>query len=551
MSGPGASPAGGAPARAAGAGPAVDDDARPADPRDGATTPDDGPDRPAEGSVVDDGPPPTPHADPPPVTSPDGVAGPPHPGAFAPTGPGALLVRRWPGPAGPASRTVLGAGAAAAVVTALAVPEGPPGLGWLVTAVVLAALVVAVRWHARPAAPPPAALRHGAGWGALAVGLAAVSALRDAEWLVVLCLLAAAAAGSVAVAGRSFRSVAVAAVAVWPAAARALPWVVRGLPRGAASARTGLSVLAALGLVAVFLPLLASADAAFAAAVGAAVPALDGDAAGRAAVLAGLGAAGVLGAAHLLVAPPEPAPPTVRASRLRPVEWALPLGVLAAVFAAFLAVQAVALLGGDAYVRATTGLTYAEYARSGFWQLLAVTVLALGVIRLGQRWAPGGRRAPLAVLAVLTLGIVATALGRMWLYQQAYGFTVLRLLVVVCEVWLGIGFVLVLVAVLRRRRTTGLVVTGAVLLLGLALADPERIVAELDVARYDRTGSIDVEYLATLSADATPALDALPEPLRSCALGDRGAGAAVDWRSLNAARAAAAAIPAAVCPTAR
>ena len=171
MSGPGASPAGGAPARAAGAGPAVDDDARPADPRDGATTPDDGPDRPAEGSVVDDGPPPTPHADPPPVTSPDGVAGPPHPGAFAPTGPGALLVRRWPGPAGPASRTVLGAGAAAAVVTALAVPEGPPGLGWLVTAVVLAALVVAVRWHARPAAPSPAALRHGVGWGALAVGL--------------------------------------------------------------------------------------------------------------------------------------------------------------------------------------------------------------------------------------------------------------------------------------------------------------------------------------------------------------------------------------------
>jgi hypothetical protein len=129
-----------------------------------------------------------------------------------------------------------------------------------------------------------------------------------------------------------------------------------------------------------------------------------------------------------------------------------------------------------------------EYARAGFWQLLAVTVLALGVIRLGQRWAPGGRRAPLAVLAVLTLGVVATALGRMWLYQQAYGFTVLRLLVVVCEVWLGIGFVLVLVAVLRRRRTAGLVVTGAVLLLGLALADPERMVAELErrTPRRDR-----------------------------------------------------------------
>jgi hypothetical protein len=459
-----------------------------------------------------------------------------------------VLAGRWPGPTGPAAPVVLGAAVAGAVVTAVAVPEGPPGLGWPVTAAALALLVVAVRWRVRPVVPTRAALVHGAGWGALAVGLASASALRDAEWLVVLCLLAAVAAGSIAVAGRAFRSVALAAAAVWPAAARAVPWAVRGLPRGASTARIALSVLAALGLVAVFLPLLAAADAAFAAAVGAVVPVLDADEATRVAVLGALGATGVLGSAHLLVAPPEPAPPTVRASRLRPVEWALPLGVLAAVFAAFLAVQAVALLGGDAYVRATTGLTYAEYARSGFWQLLAVTVLALGVIRLGQRWAPGGRRAPLAVLAVLTLGIVATALGRSWLYQQAYGFTVLRLLVVVCEVWLGIGFVLVLVAVLRRRRAEGLVVTGAVLLLGLALADPERIVAELDVARYAATGSIDVEYLSTLSADAAPALDALPEPLRSCALGDRTPDADPDWRSLNAARAAAAGLRAGACP---
>jgi hypothetical protein len=486
---------------------------------------------------------------------PDGVAPAPARAGGWPGGPPPpsrpLFGDRWPGPAGPASRVVLGAGAAAGLVTALAVPEGPPGLGWLVTAVVLAALVVAVRWHARPVAPSPSALRHAAGWGALAVGLASVAVLRDADWLVALCLLAAVAAGSIAVAGRAFRSVAVAAAAVWPAAARALPWVLRGLPRGTASARVALSALAALALVAVFLPLLASADAAFAAAVDAVVPVFDGDAAARAAVLAGIGAAGVLGAAHLVVAPPEPAPPAVRTSRLRPVEWALPLGVLAALFAAFLAVQVVVLLGGDAHVRATTGLTYAEHARAGFWQLLAVTVLALGVIRLGQRWAPGGRRAPLAVLAVLALGVVATALGRMWLYQQAYGFTVLRLLVVVCEVWLGIGFLLVLVAVLRRRPTGGLVVTGAVLLLGLALADPERIVAELDVARHAATGSIDVEYLSTLSADAAPALDALPEPLRSCALGDRAPDADADWRSLNAARAAAADIRPLSCPGAR
>ena len=67
------------------------------------------------------------------------------------------------------------------------------------------------------------------------------------------------------------------------------------------------------------------------------------------------------------------------------LDWALPTGVLVAVLALFVGVQFVVLFGSDDYVLRTTGLTYAEYARSGFWQLLAVTALALGVLALGSR----------------------------------------------------------------------------------------------------------------------------------------------------------------------
>jgi hypothetical protein len=74
-----------------------------------------------------------------------------------------------------------------------------------------------------------------------------------------------------------------------------------------------------------------------------------------------------------------------------------------------------------------------------------------------------------------------------------------------------------------------------VALLGLALADPERIVAEQNVGRYAETGRIDVVYLSTLSADALPALLDSPDPQQWCALVPTGAD---DWRSLNAARAA-------------
>src|SRR5205814_1614835 len=56
-----------------------------------------------------------------------------------------------------------------------------------------------------------------------------------------------------------------------------------------------------------------------------------------------------------------------------------------------------------------------------------------------------------AGLAVLTLVIVAAALRRMALYEQAYGWTRLRVLVGAVELWLGLLFVLVLVAGVRLR----------------------------------------------------------------------------------------------------
>lgn len=198
-----------------------------------------------------------------------------------------------------------------------------------------------------------------------------------------------------------------------------------------------------------------------------------------------------------------------------------------------------------------------EYARSGFWQLLAVTVPALGVIVVGARFAPAGagRRGLLSALAGLTLVIVASALSRMWLYQEAYGFTVLRLLVLVCELWLGLGFVLVLGSVLLRRPRRPLramAVSGALALLALAALDPERFVAEQNAARFEATGRIDTAYLADLSADAVPAPARLPEPQRACALEPIAARAqGGGWREANVARAVARDVLTGVTPSSR
>nr|WP_244969684.1 DUF4173 domain-containing protein [Nocardia cerradoensis] len=233
-----------------------------------------------------------------------------------------------------------------------------------------------------------------------------------------------------------------------------------------------------------------------------------------------------LGALYLLAGPLAPAEAQRAPAKrtLARLEWALPVGALTVLFASFLGAQLVALFGGDDYVQRTAGLTYADYARSGFWQLAAVTLLTLAVILpvLHRATRDSARdriwlRGLLCAISGLTLVIVASAFGRMWTYQQAYGFTVLRLLVGTCELWLGVVYLLVIVAVLRLEtawlpRTT--LATAVAALLVLAVANPEALVASENIDRWQRGEELDVDYLSGLSADIVPVLDRLPAPIR-------------------------------------
>ena len=115
---------------------------------------------------------------------------------------------------------------------------------------------------------------------------------------------------------------------------------------------------------------------------------------------------------------------------------------------------------------------------------------------------------------MLTLVVVASALHRMDLYQDAYGFTQLRLLVDVFEGWLGLLVLAVMVAGAVGRGAwlpRFALVSGAVALLGLAAINPDAWIARHNIDRYEATGRIDWTYLRDLSADATPVIaDRLP-----------------------------------------
>jgi Domain of unknown function (DUF4173) len=126
-------------------------------------------------------------------------------------------------------------------------------------------------------------------------------------------------------------------------------------------------------------------------------------------------------------------------------------------FGLFCVAQLVTLSGGAKRVLTTSGLTYAEYARSGFFQLVAVSLLTLGVLGamrslIGEVAASDTRVRMLSALtAVLTLAITFVALSRMSLYLRAYGLTVDRIVAQAGTITIGCVFFLVLFSILRSR----------------------------------------------------------------------------------------------------
>jgi hypothetical protein len=173
------------------------------------------------------------------------------------------------------------------------------------------------------------------------------------------------------------------------------------------------------------------------------------------------------------------------------------------------------------------GPDYADHARAGFAQLAGVTVLTLGVVAVlgrADRATPRDRalvRVLGGILCGLSLMVVVSALGRMLVYVDAYGFSGPRLLGFTAELWLGLVLLLVAAAGVRLRGPwlpRAVVGAAVLILLGVAAVNPDALMARTHQDRLDRWYGVDIPYLATLSADAVAELDRLPEPERSCAL---------------------------------
>ncbi len=241
-------------------------------------------------------------------------------------------------------------------------------------------------------------------------------------------------------------------------------------------------------------------------------------------------------------------------------ESAVVLCAVNLLFTAFVAIQFTYLFGGHANITAA-GYTYAEYARRGFGELVAVSFLTLALIlglsAVGRRETRRQQTAFFGLsgaLVVLIGVILASALMRLLLYEDAYGFTRLRTYTHVAILWMGVLF-LVFLALLIAGRLRAFAPAALAAAIGfaatLSLLNVDVFIVGRNAARLDESGAVDVSYLASLSNDAVPALVDLaavvPEDERQALLGqlacrarqveERGAGLA--WPSYHLSHAAA------------
>lgn len=155
------------------------------------------------------------------------------------------------------------------------------------------------------------------------------------------------------------------------------------------------------------------------------------------------------------------------------------------------------------------GITYAEYARKGFFEMCAIAVINLLMVfgttilaRKKNGKPTGGVRALATFVGLFTLVIIATAVSKMVLYIDAYGMTVKRLTTSAFMLFLAVVFVSVILYLFIPRVNvvkTALITAGCVLLV-LGIGNVNAVCARYNYESYcaGRLTTVDVEAMYAL-----------------------------------------------------
>jgi len=199
-------------------------------------------------------------------------------------------------------------------------------------------------------------------------------------------------------------------------------------------------------------------------------------------------------------------------------EAAIILGSIVVLFAGFVVIQFQYFFGGEKNIDVAgyAGYTYADYARRGFGELVAVAVcslLLLMALSAFSRRDDRRQRMFFTGLGVAVVGLVlvmlVSAFQRILLYEAAYGFSRLRTYTHVFLIWLGFLLVAVIILeILQRQRMFALaaVLAAAGFVATLGVMNVDGFIVSQNVQRAMDGKELDIVYLESLSDDAVPTI---------------------------------------------
>jgi hypothetical protein len=183
--------------------------------------------------------------------------------------------------------------------------------------------------------------------------------------------------------------------------------------------------------------------------------------------------------------------------------------LVAVLYVIFCGIQIIYLFGGGGELPA--GVTYAEYARQGFFQLLVVCILNLGAVLTMEHFFQRNRAvdAVLTVISVCTIIMTASSGWRMILYIRAYQLTFLRVVVLVALAVITLLMAGTICYIWNRRFPLfqyGMAVVCVSYVL-FAFAHVDAGIAAYDLAQIENGNTAgDYSYLSCLSTDAAPVI---------------------------------------------
>jgi Domain of unknown function (DUF4173) len=206
------------------------------------------------------------------------------------------------------------------------------------------------------------------------------------------------------------------------------------------------------------------------------------------------------------------APPVVVLGR---IETTIVFGLLILLFVGFMIIQFGYLFGGEARVLGSD-ITFAQYGRRGFFELVMVTfllhiVLLLGLWLITEVKARSVYKMLATVLVILLYGIIWSAQDRLGLYIRTYGLTELRYYSSAMIYWIGLVmlyFLFYLFSPKAPKLAPSYILLGIVGVVGLYISNPDARIATVNLEQAKQLSQIDIEYLEHLSLDALPVIAA-------------------------------------------